>query len=151
MDSLYCHLFTSTSYFWNNVRLLGIFGGRLLAPALCPWSLILAGLFFIMLFRLLKQIINVMKSSRLHCPVDFMLSITITSKITSLLNLSRIREPNVYSYVTNFIVASDIPHLFYKKYVKYLTALIKAWSSKGVRRLICLICLICLILHCANS
>ena len=77
-----------------------------------------------MLFTLLKQIINVLKSSRLHYPVGFMVSITITSKITSLLNLSKIRRPNVSSYVTNFIVASDIPHLFYKKYVNYLTALI---------------------------
>ena len=79
-----------------------------------------------MLFTLLKQIINVLKSSRLHCPVGFMVSIIITSKITSLLNLSRIRGPNVSSYVTNFIVASDIPYLFYKKYANYLTALINA-------------------------
>ena len=138
MDSLYCHLFASTSYFWNNERLLGIFGGRLSATALNPWPPILASLFFIMLFTLLKEIINVMKSSRLHCPVSFIVSITITSKVTSLLNLSRIREPNVSSYIMNFTVASDIPHLFYKKYVNNLTALINAWSSKGVR---------CLIIH----
>ena len=127
LDSLHCHLFTCTSYFRNNGRLLGIFGGRLSAPALRPWPLILAGLFFIMLFTLLKQIINVLKSSRLLCPVGFMVSITITSKITCLLNLSRIRGPNVFFYVTNFIVI-----LFYKKYVNYLTALINAWPSKGV-------------------
>ena len=67
-----------------------------------------------------------MKSSRLHCPLGFMVSITITSKITSVLNLSRIRGANVSPYVTNFIVASDILHLFYKKYVNYLIALINA-------------------------
>ena len=132
MDSSYWHLFTCTSYFWNNVRLLGIFSGRLSAPALRPWPLILASLLFVMLFTLLKQIVNVMKSSRLHCSVGFMVSVTITSKITAFLNLSRIRGPNVSSYVTNFIVASDIHHLFYKKYVNYLAALINAWSSKGV-------------------
>ena len=132
MDSLYCHLFLCTSYFWNNVRLLEIFGGRLSALALRSRLLILAGLFFIMLFTLLKQIINVLKSSRLYCPVGFMVSITITSKITPLLNLLRIRGLNVSSYVTNFIVASDMPHLFYKKYVNYLTALINVWSSEGV-------------------
>ena len=132
MDSLYGHLFTCIIYFWNNERLLGIFRGRLSAPPLHPWPLILTGLFFTMLVMLWKQIINVLKSSRLHCPFGFMVSITITSKITSLLNLSKIRGPNVSSYVTNFIVTSDIPHLFYKKYVNCLTALMKAWSSKGI-------------------
>ena len=115
MDSLYCHLFTSTSYFWNKEWLLAIFGGRLSAPALSPWPLILGGPFFIMLFMLLKQIINVLKSSRLHCHVGFMVSITITSKITSLLDLSKIRGPNVSAYVTSFIVASNIRRLFSKK------------------------------------
>ena len=132
LDYLYCYLFTCTSYFWNNNRLLGIFGGQLSTPALSPWPLILDTLFSVMLFTLLKQIINVLKSSRLHCPVGFMVSIKITLKITSLLNLSKISGPNISSYVTNFIAASNIPHLFDKKYVSYLTPSINAWSSKGV-------------------
>ena len=86
-----------------------------MAAALSPWSFILVGLFFIMLFTLMKQNINVLKSSRLHCVVDLMVSITITSKIVSLLNLSKIKELNVSSCVTNFIVASKIRHLFEKK------------------------------------
>ena len=65
LDSLYCHLFTCTSYFLKNETLLGIFGGQLSAQAPSPWPLILAGLFFIMLFTLLKQIINVLESSRI--------------------------------------------------------------------------------------
>ena len=97
LNFLHYHFFTCTSYFWNNVRLLGILGGQLLAPELRSWPLILAGLLFIMLLTLLKQIINVLKPSRLHCHVGFMVSITITWKITSLLNLSRIRGPTVSS------------------------------------------------------
>ena len=114
MDSSYCDHFTCTNYFWNNETSLGLFGGRLLAPALSPWSLILAGLFFVMLFTPLKNTIIALKSSRLHCPVGFVVSITITSKIASLEKLSKIRWPNVSSYVTNFIVASNIRHLFDK-------------------------------------
>ena len=71
LDSLYCQLLTCTSYFWNNETLLEIFGGRLSAPALSPWHLILAGLFFVMLFTLLKQIIITLKSSKAALPCWF--------------------------------------------------------------------------------
>ena len=126
MDSLYFHLFTSNSYFWINGRLLAIFGGQLSAPVPSPWPLIFAGLLFIMLFTLLKQIISVLKSSRLHCPIGFMVSFKITSKITSLLNLPKIKG-QMYLYLSALRIS--LLHLTYvvfllKKYVKYLTALI---------------------------
>ena len=87
----------------------------LFAPSLRPSTSILAGLFFIMLFTLLKKIVNVMKSSSLHCPVSLMVSITITSKIIPLLNLSEIRGPNIFSCVANFLVDGKIGHIFEKK------------------------------------
>ena len=56
-----------------------------------------------------------MKSSSLHCPVSLMVSITITSKMIPLLNLSEIRGPNIFSRVANFLVDGKIGHIFEKK------------------------------------
>ena len=108
LDSSYCMRSVQIrSFFWSVFSRIRTEYGEILRGLFSPIGhfptnhntilVILAGLFLIMLFTLLKKIINVLKFSRLHCPAGFMVSIAITSKITSLLNLSKTRRPNVSS------------------------------------------------------
>ena len=82
-------------------RLLGKFGGQLLVPTLITRLFFLTVLLFI-LFTPKAQIINALKSSRLHGLLGLMVSMRVNPKITSVFNSREIWGPNVFSCVMNF-------------------------------------------------